>query len=89
MTFHITQSVWYWRGIQLFNVIRHRWRTILVAVVFGILAALVITAITPPVFTSRATIRVGDMDANGCVPNYMSWEEMARLMSNGTIRGTY
>ena len=75
MTIHLKRRLWYWRFVHYWSIIRLRRRVVFGLAVLGVFVALIITANTTTVFSSRATIRddaIGDdvVDAQGVITNY-------------------
>ena len=64
MTIHGRRRLWYWQAVHYLSVIRLRKRVVFGSAVLGVLAAIIITATTTPIFSSRVTLRVKGMVAS-------------------------
>jgi hypothetical protein len=60
------RRTWLWRLIGYWSVVRARQRVVLGLVFFAILSAVIITVLTRPVFSSRVTIDIEGVCAEGC-----------------------
>ena len=56
--------LWYWRLAHYLSIVSYRRRVVLALVLLGILAAIIITKQTTPVYSSRALVRIEGMETN-------------------------
>jgi len=55
---------WYWRLAHYLSIVRYRRRVVFALVLLGILAAIIVTKQTMPVYSSRALVQIQDMPTN-------------------------
>ena len=63
---YLNRRLWFWKLVGYWSIIRQHHRVVLYLVLLGTVASLVISAVTTPVFSSRAIIDVEGECAKGC-----------------------
>lgn len=56
--------LWYWRLAHYLSIVRYRRRVVLVLVLLGIIAAIIVTKLSTPVYSSRALVQIEGMPTN-------------------------
>jgi hypothetical protein len=69
LNIHFRLTLWYWQAVELIGIVRRRSDVVVSSALIGLLVAMTFSAAVKPVFSSRAKVHVGDMDAEGHITN--------------------